>query len=236
MGLYVILMGVQGAGKGEQARFISDRYHIPHVSTGDLFRAMHARTDALAIQIQAILDAGKLVDDETTNTMVAERLQQPDAANGVILDGFPRTPAQADWLQTYLAAREEHINAVILFELDLYVAFKRAFGRVSEHETSKSYNYFYNGDGIAWSFEDAPQSQFPPRLLGMKSSTGEILKRRADDANGFAILKRIDTYMEQTRPLIEYYRARALLHMVEAEQSIEAVNKIVQDILDKANS
>lgn len=236
MGLYVILMGVQGAGKGEQARFISERYGIPQVSTGDLFRAMHARKDDFAVRIQSTLDAGKLVDDETTNAMVAERLQKPDAAGGVILDGFPRTPAQADWLQNYLSARNEKISAVILFELDLYVAFKRAFGRVSERGSTRSYNYFYNGEGIAWSFEDAPQPDFPPRLIGVKSSSAETLKRRADDANGFSIVKRIDTYMEQTMPLIDYYRARALLHAIEAEQSIEAVNKCVQDILDKANT
>ena len=131
MSLYIILMGVQGAGKGEQAKFIRERYGIPHVSTGDLFRAMKTREDELAKRVQQIMASGNLVDDATTNEVVKDRLSQPDAQGGVIFDGYPRTPNQAAWLESYLAERGEQINAVILLDLDLYTAFKRAFGRVS---------------------------------------------------------------------------------------------------------
>src|SRR4051812_15201418 len=89
MGLYVMLLGVQGAGKGEQAKFIEHQYGIPQVSTGDLMRAMKARTDPLAVRVQETMKAGKLVDDDTTNEILVERLSKPDAQNGVILDGYP---------------------------------------------------------------------------------------------------------------------------------------------------
>src|SRR5688572_23237777 len=109
MGLYIILMGVQGAGKGVQAGFISETYQIPHVSTGDLFRAMRTREDALAKRVQMILASGGLVDDDTTNEMVAERLALPDAQNGVILDGYPRNHEQSAFLSDYLAQRGEKV-------------------------------------------------------------------------------------------------------------------------------
>src|SRR5215207_7970126 len=131
MGLYIILMGVQGAGKGVQAGFISETYQIPHVSTGDLFRAMKTREDELAKRVQHILATGGLVDDATTNEMVAERLAQADAKNGVILDGYPRNREQSAFLSNYLAERGEQVNAVLLLDLELYIAFKRAFGRVT---------------------------------------------------------------------------------------------------------
>lgn len=231
MGKYVILMGVQGAGKGEQARYISSTFGIPHVSTGDLFRAMRTREDALAREIQAILAAGRLVDDETTCRVVEERLAQPDAAGGVILDGFPRTPAQADWLEAHLHAKGEKLTAVVYLEIDLYTAFKRAFGRVTM-STGQSYNYFYHRDDLDWQFEAAPSDDYPPRLKATHPTTGEAAKRRADDANAFAVLRRIDLFMEETRPLIEYYRAKGLLQTLDADQSIAAVNAAIRALLD----
>ena len=101
MGLYIILMGVQGAGKGVQASFIREQYGIPHVSTGDLFRAMRTREDELARKIQETMKAGLLISDETTNEVLQDRLEQPDAENGVIFDGYPRNAAQAKWLDDY---------------------------------------------------------------------------------------------------------------------------------------
>ena len=145
MGLYIILMGVQGAGKGVQASFISETYNIPHVSTGDIFRGLSSRTDALAERVKAILAAGDLVDDDTTNELVADRLTQDDAQNGVILDGYPRNQAQVDFLSNYLAEKGEKVSSVLLLELDLYIAFKRAFGRVSDTEMKRAFN---NGIGL----------------------------------------------------------------------------------------
>src|SRR5687768_3419189 len=134
MGLYVMLLGVQGAGKGEQAKFIERQYGIPQVSTGDLMRAMRTRTDPLAVRVQETMKAGNLVDDDTTNEILVERLSKPDAQNGVILDGYPRNTAQADFLEKHLAEKGEKLSAVLLLEIELYTAFKRAFGRVKTKE------------------------------------------------------------------------------------------------------
>lgn len=235
MALYIILMGVQGAGKGEQAKFIQAEYGIPQVSTGDLFRAMKTRTDPLAQRIQAILAEGKLVDDDTTNEVVRERLSLPDADNGVILDGFPRTPAQAAWLEAFLAQRGATINAVLLLELDLYTAFKRAFGRVSDAETGKSYNIYYNAEGIEWAFVNHPTDKaFPPRLRAVVAGTDRELNRRADDGSAHSVLLRIDTYIEQTRPLIGYFDERGLVQRIHADQSIEAVSAAIRAAIGAA--
>lgn len=230
MGLYVILMGVQGAGKGEQARFIRETYGIPHISTGDLFRAMRTREDALAKRVQAIMAAGNLVDDATTNEVLQDRLNQPDAANGAIFDGYPRTPAQADWLEQYLASKGERVNVVLLLELDLYTAFKRAFGRVTHPQTGQSYNIYYNADALKeWEFVAAPDN-FPPRLRAV-AQDGVELKRRPDDGSADAIIKRIDTYLKTTQPLIEYYAAKKLLHRIEADRSIATVSDAIKAAL-----
>jgi adenylate kinase len=230
-GLWVILMGVQGAGKGEQARFITQQYGIPQISTGDLFRAMRTREDAFAREIQALMASGALIDDATTNRVVAERLQQPDAVNGATFDGYPRTPAQAEWLDAYLAERGQALGAVILLEIDLFVAFKRAFGRVTAGD-GRSYNYYYNRDDVTFQFIDDPAGRHPARLEAT-TPAGETLIRRMDDANAHAIIKRIDTFLEQTRPLIEFYERVGKLHRVNAEQSIEAVSGEMRAILDR---
>lgn len=235
MGLYIILMGVQGAGKGEQARFIQETYQIPHISTGDLFRAMKTREDELAKRIQQLMAEGKLIDDDTTNEVVKDRLSQPDAANGVILDGYPRTPAQADWLEQYLASKDEKVTAVILLELDLFTAFKRAFGRVTSARTGKTYNIYYNSEGIEWQFVDYPKgegAQFPPRLQARSLEDGEELQRRPDDASAHAIIKRIDTYVQTTQPLLNYYRDKGLLYSVNADQPIPAVSEEIRGLIE----
>jgi adenylate kinase family enzyme len=185
---YIVLMGPQGAGKGVQAEFISKEHQVIQLSTGDLFRALKTRTDALAQEIQATMNAGKLVSDEQTNRMVAERLEQPDAANGAIFDGYPRTTAQAEWLDNYLASRGERLKTVILLELDLYIAFKRAFGRVKA-SNKESYNLYYGNEDLDIKIVDDPGQQFPPRIEAVLKSTGEKLDRRADDANAHAILR-----------------------------------------------
>ncbi|MCA9902403.1 MAG: nucleoside monophosphate kinase [Anaerolineae bacterium] len=234
MSLYIILMGVQGAGKGEQARVIQETYGIPQVSTGDLFRAMKTRTDALAQKIQQIMAEGKLIDDDTTNAVVEDRLGQDDAKNGVIFDGYPRTPVQAAWLDQYLDKQGAHVNAVLLLELDFYTAFKRSFGRVKSDASGKTYNIYFNDEGInEWKFVDHPQNEYPPKLHAVES-TGGVLSRRPDDANAHAILKRIDTFRELTAPLITYYEQKrpGLLVRIDADQSIEAVSAAVKAAID----
>lgn len=236
MGLYVILMGVQGAGKGEQARFIRETYNIPHISTGDLFRAMKTREDELARRIQHMMAQGLLIDDATTNEVVKDRLSQPDAANGAIFDGYPRTPAQADWLEAYLADKGERIATVLLLKLDLYIAFKRAFGRISHPETGKSYNIYYNAEGIEWQFVDHPEKAFPPRLKAVEQGSGHELLRRPDDGSADAILKRIDIFIQTTQPLIDYYAAKNLLHEIDADQSIATVSDEIKVKIEAARN
>jgi adenylate kinase len=234
MSLYIILMGVQGAGKGEQARFIQDTYGIPQVSSGDLFRAMKARTDPLAQRIQATMAEGRLIDDETTNAVVDDRLAAEDAKAGVILDGYPRTPAQAAWLDTHLQMKGAHVNSVLLLELDLYSAFKRSFGRVKDDETGRTYNIYFNANELAeWKFVDHPEGQYPPRLQAVDKH-GKLLSRRADDANADAILKRIDTFIQTTAPLIAYYQNKrpGLLVRIDASRSIETVSADIKAAID----
>ena len=222
MSLYVILMGVQGAGKGLQAKLIEERYGIPQVSTGDLFRAMRARTDELARKVQDIMASGQLVDDDTTNAIVADRLAQADARHGVILDGYPRNRIQAAFLESHLRARGARVNAVLLLELDLYVAFKRAFGRVSADDGT-SYNYYTNADEVDFRWVAAADGAFPPRLDASLRGGGAVLRRRPDDASADAIIKRIDTFLETTQPLISYFESKGNVRKINADQSIEAV-------------
>jgi adenylate kinase len=233
MSLYLIIMGVQGAGKGMQAGIISEQYNIPHVSTGDLFRAMKTREDELAKRIQEIMKAGQLISDDVTNEVLKDRLEQPDAANGVILDGYPRNLAQAAWLEQYLTSRGAKLDAALLLELDLYAAFKRAFGRVTASD-GQTYNIYYNADGLEWRFTDHPERQYPPRLEAYRA--GEALTRRPDDASADAVLKRIDTFLEATAPLVTYYDQKGLLLRINADQSIEAVTADIRKAVDQVRS
>ncbi len=234
MGLYVILMGVQGAGKGEQAKFIHDTYDIPQISTGDLFRAMKTRQDDLARRIQLTMAGGNLIDDATTNEVVAERLSQPDAANGAIFDGYPRTPVQADWLEKYLESKGQRVNIALLLNLDLYTAFKRSFGRVRDPATGKTYNIYYNADGIEWQFIEHPDDSFPPRLKAVEKDTGKELERRKDDASAHAIIQRLSIYLEITQPLIDYYRGKGLLKVIDANQPIQTVSEAIKAEIEAA--
>jgi len=224
-------MGVQGAGKGVQARFIEETYGIPQVSTGDLFRAMKTRTDDLALEIQQLMKAGKLIDDDTTNAVVVDRLSQEDAKNGVILDGYPRNQAQAEFLEKHLAEKGAKINAVLLLDLDLYTAFKRAFGRVTDADGS-SYNYYYKQEGIDFKWVNYPENIFPPRLDAFLEGTDTLLKRRPDDASADAVLTRIDTFLELTQPLIEYFESKGIVKNINANQSIDAVKADIKDVID----
>lgn len=234
MGLYILLMGVQGSGKGTQASFITQNYGgIPQISTGDLFRAMRTRTDDLAKQIQQIMAEGKLIDDDTTNKVVEDRLQQPDATNGAILDGFPRTPYQAQWLENYLAKKGEKIAAVILLELDYYEAFRRTFGRVST-AGGEGHNIYTSAEKLDIKWAEHPEKAYPPRLEATLKESGEKLVRRPDDANADAIIKRIDIFRSTTPAIIEYFKAKGLVHVIKADQSIQAVSTEIKQILDAA--
>lgn len=232
MGLYLVIMGVQGAGKGTQAVRIAETYTIPHISTGDLFRAMKTRTDELAVRVQEIMASGQLVSDETTNEILQDRLQQTDAAeSGAILDGYPRNIAQAEWLENYLNGRGEALAAVILLQLDPYTAFKRAYGRVTSPSDGTAYNIYTNAEAIDWEFDEHPEKAFPPRISATHKETGEVLKRRPDD-EAASVVKRIDTYLKTTAPLIKHYRAKNVLVEIDAAQPIEDVTAAIKSAID----
>lgn len=236
MGLYLILLGVQGAGKGVQAAAIQRRHGIPHVSTGDMFRAMRTRKDELAQRIQALMASGQLISDDVTNEVVRDRLAQDDAAAGVVLDGFPRNHVQAQWLAQHLAQRGEAVNAVLLFQIDLYLAFRRAFGRITSEDGARVYNIYSDSEAIDWHLEEHPQGHWPPRVIGHEREGGARLVRRPDDASAVAVIRRIDTYMATTMPLVDWYRARGLLHCIDAEQSIEQVSAAIEAIIAAARA
>lgn len=197
----VVFLGPPGAGKGTIAAIAKEKLGIPHISTGDLFRAAIKNETPLGKQVKAILASGELVPDSVTIEMVKERFTQKDTERGFILDGFPRTIAQADALDSI-----KSIDHVINFNLDREVIVKRLSGRRLCKSTGKIYHILYN----------------PPRVEGIDDETGEPLIQRDDDKEE-AILNRLEVYWRQTAPLVSYYREKGLLRDIDAEGSPEDI-------------
>jgi adenylate kinase len=218
MATYIVLMGVQGAGKGTQAAVISEKLGLPHITTGGLFRAMEGQDTPLAREIQAIMLRGDLVPDEVTVQVVRERLQQPDAGKGAIFDGFPRTRPQAEALDKLLADLKGKVTLVPFLKLERDVAIKRISAR---WECSQDPRHVYNMESNA------------PKKAGLCDTDGAALRQRPDDTPE-AAAKRIDLYFEKTAPLLDYYRERQLLQTLNANQSIEAVTAELMAALHKA--
>lgn len=231
MTIHLILLGVQGSGKGTQAAILSEKYDLLHISTGDLFRALRTREDAFAKKIQTIMAAGNLVSDAETNAVLQDHLERTPQRSGIIFDGYPRNIAQAEWLDDYLQSQGQKLNGVLLMELDLYTAFKRTFGRVSSPDGT-GYNIYYNQGEVAHQFVADEAKLFPPRLEATLTTTGEKLIRRPDDANTGAILKRIDDFANTTAQLAPYYEAKGLLVRIDAAQPIEAVTEQMIHAID----
>ena len=206
----VVLLGPPGAGKGTIASIVKDAYKIPHISTGDLFRANIKNETELGKQVKEILASGNLVPDEITIKMVENRLKENDAASGYILDGFPRTIAQADAL-----ASMSDIDYVVNFVIERDTILKRLSGRRVCKSTGRTYHILYN----------------PPKVEGIDDETGEPLIQRDDDKEE-AILNRLEVYEKSTAPLINYYKERGLLIDLDASKSpeeiFEAFKKIVK--------
>lgn len=197
----VVFLGPPGAGKGTIAAIAKEKLGIPHISTGDLFRTAIKNETPLGKQVKAILASGELVPDSVTIEMVKERFTQKDTERGFILDGFPRTIAQADALDSI-----KSIDHVINFNLDREVIVKRLSGRRLCKSTGKIYHILYN----------------PPRVEGIDDETGEPLIQRDDDKEE-AILNRLEVYWRQTAPLVSYYREKGLLRDIDAEGSPEDI-------------
>lgn len=208
----IILLGAPGAGKGTQAQFLSKHFNIPQISTGDMLRAAIAAGTELGKQAKQYMDAGQLVPDEVIVGLVKERISADDCKNGFLLDGFPRTVAQADALKE----AGVDIDAVIEIDVPDEVIVERLSGRRVHPASGRTYHIKYN----------------PPKQAGVDDETGEPLIQRDDDKPE-TIRKRLAVYHEQTAPLVDYYRAEAqknpnlkYIH-VDGTQPIEEVEKTI---------
>ncbi len=203
----LVFLGPPGAGKGTMASRLAEELKIPHISTGDMFRAAMANKTELGLKAKAIMEAGDLVPDELTIAMVKERLSQADAQNGYILDGFPRTIPQAEALDSFAS-----IDKAIRFELDEEQLVRRLSGRRVHKPSGRIYHVEFS----------------PPKVLGKDDVTGEDLIQRDDDKED-AIRNRLKVYADQTAPLVSYYDEKGILVSVDAsptpDQVYEALRK-----------
>ncbi|MBR3396964.1 MAG: adenylate kinase [Lachnospiraceae bacterium] len=212
----IIMLGAPGAGKGTQAKKIADAFGIPHISTGDIFRANLKEGTELGLKAKTYMDKGELVPDELTCDLVVDRISKDDAANGYVLDGFPRTIPQADALTNALAARGEAID----FAIDVDVPDENIIKRMSGRRACV-------GCGATYHIEFAPT-----KVEGICDACGKELILRDDDKPE-TVANRLRVYHEQTQPLIEYYTNREVLYTVDGTQDIEKVFEDIKGILGK---
>ena len=205
-------MGPPGAGKGTQAADLIKRYQIPHISTGDMFRAAIKAGTALGIKAKEYMDAGSLVPDEVTIGIVAERLAEPDCRKGFLLDGFPRTVAQANALDKILVDLQMSLEGVLNIEVDEEKLLDRLTGRRICRQCGATYHLVFNS----------------PVTDGVCDQCGGELYQRSDDTLDTA-KNRLQVYNDQTQPLIEYYREKGLLREINGDQEI---TKVMQDIVE----
>jgi adenylate kinase len=216
----IILLGPPGAGKGTQAKRLVDRYGLPWISTGDIFRDQIAKGTPLGLQAKEFVDRGEYVPDEITTTMVLERLEEPDAHEGFILDGFPRTVPQAQSLERALAAGGKPLDAVLNFKISDQVAVKRLTARLVCPNCKRSYNREFK----------------PPRVDGVCDVCGHDLRSRSDDDEA-TIMRRLEVYHRETKPLVLYFWERGLLRDIDSEapeeviadRTVEAVADLTED-------
>ena len=206
----IVFLGPPGAGKGTIAALAKDRLGVPHISTGDLFRAAIQHETPLGLRVKSILASGELVPDEVTIEMVRERFALPDCLNGYILDGFPRTIAQAEALGAM-----SHIDRVINFVLDRDMIIRRLSGRSIAKGSGRVYHIHYN----------------PPKRQGFCDESGEPQIQREDDREE-AVLNRLEVYERQTEPLIAYYRSIGNLVDLDSSKSADEVLASLLEILN----
>ena len=207
----IIMLGAPGAGKGTQAKRIAEKYGVPHISTGDIFRANIKEGTELGKKAKSYMDQGLLVPDELTCDLVVDRISQPDAQKGYVLDGFPRTIPQAEALTAALEKRGEKIDYAIDVEVPDSNIIDRMSGRRACLSCGATYHLKYN----------------PPKAEGQCDNCGASLVLRDDDKPE-TVRKRLDVYHSQTQPLIDYYKAAGALRGVDGTQDIDVV---FQDIV-----
>jgi len=211
----LVLLGPPGAGKGTQARWLVEHYGIPQLSTGDMLREAVARGSEVGRQAKAVMERGELVSDSIINAIVAERIAQPDCARGLVLDGYPRTLAQAEALDAMLAARGQKLDAVIEIRVDVEALVERIAGRFACAKCGAGYHDRFKR----------------PKLEGVCDVCGSTEFTRRNDDNPEAVRTRLQAYEAQTAPLLPYYRARGLLRTVDGMAPIEAVTAAIGRVL-----
>ncbi|MBD0839118.1 adenylate kinase [Streptomyces sp. TRM68416] len=205
----IVLVGPPGAGKGTQAAFLAKNLSIPHISTGDLFRANISQGTGLGLRAKSYMDAGQLVPDEVTIGMARDRMQQPDAAGGFLLDGFPRNVAQAEALDEMLREADMKIDAVLDLEVPEEEVVKRIAGRrICRNDSAHVFHVTYN----------------PPAAEGVCGVCGGELYQRDDDTED-TVRRRLEVYHTQTEPIIDYYKAQGLVTTVSAMGKVTDVTK-----------
>ena len=214
--MILILLGPPGAGKGTQAKLLAMEFRIPHISTGDMFRDHKARGTEIGKQVQAIMDAGGLVTDDITNAMVKERLGRPDVAPGFILDGYPRTTAQAEFLDQILRSLGRAITRCLSYEVADEVLVERMSGRRSCPSCGAVYHV----------------SQSPPKKDGFCDRDGAGLVQRDDDKPE-TVKKRLQEYAAKTEPLRRFYRERNLLSEIPGVGTPEGILAVTKQALGR---
>ena len=204
----LVLLGPPGAGKGTQAAMLVEKYGIPQISTGDMLRAAVKEQSPMGIKAKEYMDSGALVPDEVVVGIVQERLQQDDCQAGFILDGFPRTVAQADALKVSLAELGKNLDAVVSLDVDTEALVERLTGRRTCGSCGKGFHLRFD----------------PPGADGKCSACGGELVHRDDDKEA-TIRNRMDVYHQQTAPLEDYYRNEGLLKSIDGMQEIPAVQQ-----------
>ena len=215
--LDLVLLGPVGAGKGTQARRITTKYGVPHIASGDLLRAQIVENTELGRQARLYMDRGALVPDDLVIGMIVERMRQPDASRGVLLDGFPRTLAQARALDRELEDENRVLKLALYLEVPFEVLVERAAGRWTCRTCQTTYNYRVN----------------PPRKPGICDIDGGELYQREDDRLE-VVSARIKVYIQDTVPVVEYYRERGILRQIDGTRDIEAVGEEIERQIESA--
>lgn len=207
-------MGLPGAGKGTQAEKIVEKYDIPHISTGDMFRAAMNEGTELGLKAKSFMDKGELVPDEVTIGIVRERLSKDDCQKGFLLDGFPRTVAQAEALEAMLASMDKKIDYVIYVDVDQDILMERLTGRRICKSCGATYHLVFN----------------PPNAEGVCDRCGGELYQRADD-NSETVQNRLEVNKKQTKPLLDFYESKGYLRNINGQQEIEKVFADIDELL-----
>jgi adenylate kinase len=212
----IILLGPPGAGKGTQAKRIEETHGMVQLSTGDMLRALVESGSALGQEAKEVMDAGRLMPDDLMLEMISQRIDEPDCAKGFILDGFPRTQAQAEGLDRMLAAKGLRLDRVIEIQVDEEALIERITGRYSCADCGAGYHDSFK----------------KPKQEGRCDICGSRRFTRRDDDNAETVRARLEAYRAQTAPILPYYEARGILRSVDGMADIDEVTDQIEEILE----